>query len=212
MIDKSLYKSVPVKSSEITPKHLFQSRRQFLKSMGILGAGAFLAACSPDASPQETAAIQPQGTAAVQPRPAWQPTSWATRSTATKRSPTTTTTTSSPPISARWHDQAKDFKTSPWQVEVYGLVNKPKTFGLEDLLKLFHPGRAHLPPALRRSLVDGHPLDGFPAVQAAQTGRAAVQRQLRALRDADGSRADARPEEEILSLALPGRADASKKP
>ena len=39
MIDKSLYKSVPVKSSEITPQHLFRSRRQFLKSMGILGAG-----------------------------------------------------------------------------------------------------------------------------------------------------------------------------
>ena len=30
---------------------------------------------------------------------------------------------------------AKDFKTSPWEVEVYGLVNKPQTFGIEDLLK-----------------------------------------------------------------------------
>ncbi|MCP4422417.1 MAG: protein-methionine-sulfoxide reductase catalytic subunit MsrP [Chloroflexi bacterium] len=30
--------------------------------------------------------------------------------------------------------RAKGFPTTPWQVEVSGLVNKPKTFGLEDLL------------------------------------------------------------------------------
>jgi sulfoxide reductase catalytic subunit YedY len=29
---------------------------------------------------------------------------------------------------------SKGFPTAPWQVEVGGLVNKPKTFGLEDLL------------------------------------------------------------------------------
>jgi sulfoxide reductase catalytic subunit YedY len=32
---------------------------------------------------------------------------------------------------------AQSFKTSPWSVEVYGLVNKPKTYGIEDLLKNF---------------------------------------------------------------------------
>ncbi|HEX2750300.1 MAG TPA: protein-methionine-sulfoxide reductase catalytic subunit MsrP, partial [Verrucomicrobiales bacterium] len=31
---------------------------------------------------------------------------------------------------------AKNFVTSPWSVEVGGLVQKPRTFGLEDLLKL----------------------------------------------------------------------------
>jgi sulfoxide reductase catalytic subunit YedY len=30
---------------------------------------------------------------------------------------------------------AQDFRTSPWQVEVGGLVNKPQTFDLDDLLK-----------------------------------------------------------------------------
>jgi sulfoxide reductase catalytic subunit YedY len=35
--------------------------------------------------------------------------------------------------------EAKGFTTSPWTVEVGGLVNKPKTFGIEDLLKLFPP-------------------------------------------------------------------------
>ena len=32
---------------------------------------------------------------------------------------------------------AKDFTVAPWTVEVGGLVNKPKTFGIEDLLKNF---------------------------------------------------------------------------
>ncbi len=31
--------------------------------------------------------------------------------------------------------KAKDFKTDPWSVEVGGLVQKPRTFALEDLLK-----------------------------------------------------------------------------
>jgi sulfoxide reductase catalytic subunit YedY len=32
---------------------------------------------------------------------------------------------------------AQDFQASPWQVEVYGLVNKPTTYGMEDILKKF---------------------------------------------------------------------------
>ncbi|HXD11268.1 MAG TPA: protein-methionine-sulfoxide reductase catalytic subunit MsrP, partial [Anaerolineales bacterium] len=32
---------------------------------------------------------------------------------------------------------SKDFKPEPWTVEVYGLVNKPKTYGIEDLLSKF---------------------------------------------------------------------------
>jgi methionine sulfoxide reductase catalytic subunit len=32
---------------------------------------------------------------------------------------------------------AQDFNPSPWTVEVYGLVTKPKTFGMEDLLSKF---------------------------------------------------------------------------
>lgn len=32
-------------------------------------------------------------------------------------------------------DLARDFKTSPWEVKVGGLVHKPRTFTMEDLLK-----------------------------------------------------------------------------
>jgi sulfoxide reductase catalytic subunit YedY len=34
-------------------------------------------------------------------------------------------------------DLAKDFKTSPWTVEVGGLVNQPMTFDLDDIQKMF---------------------------------------------------------------------------
>jgi methionine sulfoxide reductase catalytic subunit len=129
MLDKSLYKSIPVKSSEITSQHLFRSRRQFLKSMGILGASALLAACSPKAAPQETAKVM----------------SVATTGTDELGDPVNTYeeitnynnyyefTTDKRNVASL----AEDFKTSPWEVEVYGMVNKPKTFGLEDLLKKF---------------------------------------------------------------------------
>src|SRR6185503_5493975 len=44
------YKSVPVKSSEITSHSQYLSRREFLRTAGILTGSALLAACSPGAS------------------------------------------------------------------------------------------------------------------------------------------------------------------
>ena len=35
--------------------------------------------------------------------------------------------------------RAKDFKVQPWTVQVGGLVNKPGTFGVEDLTRMFPP-------------------------------------------------------------------------
>ena len=41
------YKSVPVKSSEITPYSQYLSRRDFLKAAGLVTGSALLAACAP---------------------------------------------------------------------------------------------------------------------------------------------------------------------
>lgn len=41
------FKSVPVKSSEITPYSQYLSRRDFLKAAGIMTGSALLAACAP---------------------------------------------------------------------------------------------------------------------------------------------------------------------
>lgn len=128
MTDQSLYQSVPVKPSEITPQHIYRTRRQFLQAMGVLGAGALLAACSPEAAPQE---IPASASLAASADELGDPANSYTEITNYNNYYEFTTDK---------RDVAKlaqDFRTSPWEVEVYGLVNKPRTFGLEDLLKRF---------------------------------------------------------------------------
>jgi sulfoxide reductase catalytic subunit YedY len=119
-----------VKSSEITPHSLYLSRREFLKTAGVLTGSALLAACAPRAT----------GTAA-----------------------TGSETTDFPVKKDEFGDPAnsfedithynnffefsenkeavnklsKDFKSHPWTIEVYGSVNQPKKYAIEDLLKKF---------------------------------------------------------------------------
>jgi sulfoxide reductase catalytic subunit YedY len=124
------YKSVPVKSSEITPEYLYISRRQFLKTMGFLGAGALLAACSPRQTMEATTPpVEPQANTATDEL--GDPLN--TYDQITHYNNYYEFTTDKQGVS----EMAVDFKTSPWQVEVYGLVNKPMTYGIEDLLKRF---------------------------------------------------------------------------
>jgi methionine sulfoxide reductase catalytic subunit len=122
-------KSIPVKPSEITPEALYLSRRDFLKSAGILGAGAFLAACA--GTPQSQ-----------QPTPVGLK---ASRDTDELGDPLNTYdeitnynnyyefSTGKEAVAPL----AASFPTSPWAVEVGGMVNHPKTYSLEDLLKKF---------------------------------------------------------------------------
>ncbi|MEA3441207.1 MAG: protein-methionine-sulfoxide reductase catalytic subunit MsrP, partial [Chloroflexota bacterium] len=158
---KSKLKSVPINPSEITPEHVYVSRRQFLKSMGILGAGAFIAAC---ASPAQT--NDPQATG--------MPTDISTDLPAIENADE-----SGNPVNTfeeitnfnnyyeftldktRVAGLSKDFQSSPWEVEVYGLVENPRTFGLEDLLKFTQEDRIY-----RMRCVEGWsmviPWHGFP--------------------------------------------------
>ncbi len=141
----SKFKSVPIQSSEITPEHLYRSRRTFLKSMGLVGAGALLAACGVAAEPNQSSTQVEQPLAAQTNEP---PVSIATDELGDPVSSYETITnynnyyefTTDKGGVAKL---AKDFKPSsgenqyPWQVQVYGLVNKPVTYGLEDILKKF---------------------------------------------------------------------------
>ncbi|MCS7041075.1 MAG: protein-methionine-sulfoxide reductase catalytic subunit MsrP, partial [Caldilineales bacterium] len=116
-----------IPSSEITPPELFYNRRRFLKTMAAAVGGLALAAC---AGP----------TAAPTPAPA-----------TTGAGPTGKTDELGDPLTDReailnynnyfefsTNKQAvarlaADFPTSPWQVQVGGLVNKPRVFDLDDL-------------------------------------------------------------------------------
>jgi sulfoxide reductase catalytic subunit YedY len=137
---KSAYQSASVEPSEITPEYIYRNRRKFLKAMGFLGAGALLiAACSPrgnmpeagttKAAPTETGGTPPKAGAATDEL--GDPLNTYEEITNYNNYYEFTTDKSGvAPMS-------KDFTSSPWQVEVYGLVNKPRTFAMEDLLKMY---------------------------------------------------------------------------
>jgi sulfoxide reductase catalytic subunit YedY len=124
-----LYKSVPIRSSEITSKSAYLSRRDFMKAASLTAGAALLTACAPNVA-----------NAAGDSAPA--PTSGATDELG---NPVNTYddithynnyyefTTDKQSVA----DYASGFKVTPWTVEVSGLVNHPKKFGIEDLSKLF---------------------------------------------------------------------------
>jgi sulfoxide reductase catalytic subunit YedY len=126
------YKSVPVKSSEITPYSHYLSRRDFLKAAGILTGSALLAACAPAKRATRTAV--PAGELPDLPEkmdelgdPA---NSFEDVTNYNNYYEFSTDKEAVNPLST-------DFTAAPWTVEVTGLVNNPTTYGIEDLLKKF---------------------------------------------------------------------------
>ncbi len=122
------YKSVPVKSSEITPYSQYLSRRDFLRTAGIVTGSALLAACSPGASATAPAEEVP-ALPAKQDELGDPANSFEDITNYNNYYEFSTDKEAVNPLS-------QDFTTEPWTVEVYGLVNNPKTYGIEDLLKL----------------------------------------------------------------------------
>ncbi|HJQ15016.1 MAG TPA: protein-methionine-sulfoxide reductase catalytic subunit MsrP [Anaerolineales bacterium] len=120
------YKSVPVKSSEITSYSQYLSRREFLKAAGIVTGSAFLAACSPGASAAPTEEIpdlpakqDELGDSANSYQDITNYNNFYEFSTGKEAV----------------NSLSQGFTTEPWTVEVSGLVNNPKTYGMEELLK-----------------------------------------------------------------------------
>jgi sulfoxide reductase catalytic subunit YedY len=122
--------------SEITPEHLYLSRREFIKGLGIISASAaVLAACNgklPEEYAKEVGAATP--TTGAPPVP---PGSTADELGDPLNSYEDITsynnyyefTTDKLEVA----ELAKDFITSPWTVRVGGLVKNPKTYSLDDL-------------------------------------------------------------------------------
>jgi sulfoxide reductase catalytic subunit YedY len=154
-----------IDSSEITPEHVYLNRRQLIVGMGALAAASVLAACAgepetavPPASPSAAPAtsVPPDPTAmAEQLRAELTP----FESVAGYNNFYEFTLSKT-----RVADLAAGFKTSPWEVEVGGLVNNPRTFGLEDLLAFEQEERIYRMRCVEAwSMVI--PWDGFPLVR-----------------------------------------------
>jgi methionine sulfoxide reductase catalytic subunit len=123
------FKSIPIRSSEITPKDVYLSRRDFMKAATVATGAALLAACAP------STADQTQNAEPV-------PTSSATDELGDPVNTYEDITHYNNFYEFTVDKQgvaglARGFTTTPWTVEVGGLVNNPKTFGVEDLIKSF---------------------------------------------------------------------------
>jgi sulfoxide reductase catalytic subunit YedY len=156
---------IKIESSEITPEHVYLSRRKFMVGVGALVAGSLVAsACGrPAAEPAGTAVGGLEATTSPSPTPSAQ----AAATASAAASPTAAGAAPAPdlpPLTGSADELgapltpfeavtnynnfyefttskedvarlAEDFQTTPWTVQVGGLVNKPATFGLEDLVK-----------------------------------------------------------------------------
>ena len=158
---------IEIPSSEITPYHIYKSRRNFMKGATLSGIAALLAACSPTAIPTAEGVVmdaaegaEGEGTAV--------PGSVSTnidelgdplnsfQDITTYNNYYEFSTSKSAPVT-----MAANFPTSPWQVEVSGLVNNPKTYDMDDLLNFEQEERIY-----RLRCVEGWsmviPWNGFP--------------------------------------------------
>ena len=180
-----------IRSSEITPEHLYMTRRRFLGGAAKLVAGtALLAACGVPATPnpppnselldQTREAPAPGATeATATPTIAAKPTFMPTPSAEILESFAGRTDELGYPITSfeavssfnNYYEfstskdtvakLARYLEVSPWTVEVGGLVNRPRRFGIEDLLKFEQEERIY-----RMRCVEGWsmviPWLGFP--------------------------------------------------
>src|ERR1044071_4944870 len=123
-------KSVPVKSSEITPHSLYLSRREFLKTAGVLTGSALLAAC----------ASRTTGTAATGSEAIDFPVKKDEFGDPANSFEDITHYNNYYEFSENKeavNKLSKDLQSHPWTIEVYGSVNQPKKYAIEDLLGKF---------------------------------------------------------------------------
>ncbi|HSM25496.1 MAG TPA: protein-methionine-sulfoxide reductase catalytic subunit MsrP [Anaerolineaceae bacterium] len=107
--------------TEITPKWLYMNRRQFLQKISLVGGAAVLAACAPGVVPtaEEEEIILSDMLTDIE--------SIKTYNNYYEFSLT----------KDRVYEISKDFITDPWNVEVYGLVENPTNFSMQDILAQF---------------------------------------------------------------------------
>ena len=103
----------------------------------------------------------------------------------------------------RVKDRVGGFRIDPWTVEVKGLVNNPKKYDFDDLIRRFPLEERLYRFRLRRGLGDGGAVDGFPDLGLDQRGRSQAEGQVHSNGDGlPASRDAGHPEPAALSLAL----------
>ncbi len=119
---------------EITPEHLFLSRRSFITGTAAIAAGALLAGCGLGQSKQPPGTGGTAGT----PGSVTSPTDELGDKLTSYQDVTHYNNFYEFTMSKEGvAEAAKDFKTSPWTVKVDGLVQQPRTFAMEEIYRMF---------------------------------------------------------------------------
>ena len=160
-------KSVPIKPSEITPEAVYLNRRQFIKTIGLVGAGTFLAACTQITPSATTEGMSPQASETTDEL-GNSLNSYSDITNYNNFYEFTTDKRDVARLSQGFVPNQGEGKL-PYQVEVYGLVNKPKIYRIGRLIEI-PPGRTNLSPALRRRMVYGHSLEWISTCNPAKRG------------------------------------------
>ncbi|MBI4296503.1 MAG: protein-methionine-sulfoxide reductase catalytic subunit MsrP [Chloroflexi bacterium] len=115
-----------IRPSEITPEHIYLSRRQFMVSLGSLALSTlFLGGCEPPSStlPPVNVPADELGSPVTSLRHITNYNNFYEFSLDKEGI----------------GDLARNFKTSPWAVAVGGLVNRPRIYDLDELVRKFSP-------------------------------------------------------------------------
>ncbi|NLF02958.1 MAG: protein-methionine-sulfoxide reductase catalytic subunit MsrP [Anaerolineales bacterium] len=161
---------VKIRSSEITPERVYQSRRAFMVGIGATLA-ATLVGCTGQTQPQPTDSVSdetPSGSAATLEGLSGTPSGDADEMGGALTSLEAITNYANfyefSLDKERVTTAARGFVTSPWQVEVGGLVDRPGTFDLDDLARFGQEERIY-----RMRCVEGWsmviPWIGFPLAE-----------------------------------------------
>ncbi|PKO14356.1 MAG: protein-methionine-sulfoxide reductase catalytic subunit MsrP [Chloroflexi bacterium HGW-Chloroflexi-10] len=122
-------KNFPISSSEITPKQVYLSRRDFIKAAGVVAGSVALSACG----------IAPNVVDPVSTENSVQPTEMIEKVNTFEEITNYNNYYEFTTFKEGVAPLAKDFETSPWSVEITGLVNNPGQFDVEDLVKKYQP-------------------------------------------------------------------------
>jgi sulfoxide reductase catalytic subunit YedY len=147
-----------IPSSEITPEPLFRARRQFIRNASALvGGSLLLAACGTTTSPTTTTS-DPAPVSNANGKTDELGDALTDFQAITNYNNFYEFTTNKEGVAGL----AKNFSTTPWTVTVGGLVNKPRTYAIEDLISKFPPEER----IYRLRCVEGWsmviPWEGFP--------------------------------------------------